>query len=181
MLDVSHVAENERIKFVKDFVTMAHKKRVTVEVEEDIIGGREDFETGHHWRFTDPKRAQQFTELTGVDCFAISIGNTHGKPLPNETFDLPLISEINNVVKVPLVLHGASSTPDHLIREAISRGVCKINIDTDLRMAFSTELRRELKTDEDVYDPRDILTPTVEAVKETVIKKIRLFGSDGKA
>lgn len=181
MLDVSKVNKDERIIFVKDFVTFAHKRKVSVEAEEDVIGGREDYESGNSARFTDPKRAQQFTEITGVDCFAISIGNTHGKPLPHETFDLELISQINEVVKVPLVLHGASSTPDNLIREAISRGVCKINIDTDLRVAFSNELRHELTIDEDVYDPRDILEPTIEAVKEVVIKKIRLFGSDNMA
>lgn len=181
MLDVSHVPFEERIKFVKNFVVMAHKRRVTVEVEEDIIGGREDYESGHDWKFTNPYRAKQFTESTGVDCFAVSIGNTHGKPLPHETFDLALISHINDAVSVPLVLHGASSTPENLIREAISRGICKINIDTDLRVAFSNNLRHTLKVDQDVYDPRDILLPTIEAVKETVVKKIRLFGSDGKA
>jgi fructose-bisphosphate aldolase class II len=181
MLDVSHVEEHERIKFVKDFVKMAHRRRVTIEVEEDIIGGREDYESGHGWKFTDPKRARQFTEATSVDCYAVSIGNTHGKPLPHETFDLGLISQINEVVTVPLVLHGASSTPDNLIREAISRGICKINIDTDLRMSFNKELRHTLKVDDDIYDPRDILTPTIAAVKETVITKMRLFGSSGAA
>ena len=82
---------------------------------------------------------------------------------------------------MPLVLHGASSTPDNLIREAVARGVCKINIDTDLRVAFTDELRRTLQLDADVYDPRDVLKPSIEAVKKTAIEKIKLFGSNGKA
>ncbi len=181
MLDVSKIEKDERISFVKNFVTMAHKHQVTVEAEEDIIGGKEDYIDGKHWHFTDPKRAAQFVKETNLDCFAVSIGNSHGKPQPHEEFDLDLLTKINDAVPVPLVLHGASSTPDKLIREAISRGVCKINIDTDLRIAFTDELRETLHDDQKMYDPRDELKPSIEQVKETVIKKIRLFGSDQKA
>jgi len=180
MLDVSKLDSGERIGFVKEFVALAHRRQVTVEVEEDIIGGREDYVEGKGWSFTDPKRAASFVAETGIDCFAVSIGNSHGKPLPNETFDLDLLAKIDQAVPVPLVLHGASSTPDKLIREAISLGVCKINIDTDLRVAFSDELRDVLADHQDMYDPRDELKSTIEQVKQTVIEKIRLFGSNGK-
>lgn len=180
MVDASKMEANRRIPFVRDFVKKAHRHQVTVEAEEDVIGGREDYIEGKGWRFTDPKRAAVFTRQTGVDCFAVSIGNSHGKALPDEKFDLELLGEINVAVDVPLVLHGASSTPDKLIREAIARGVCKINIDTDLRVAFTDELRLTLK-DKDLYDPRDELKPSIEQVKEKVIEKIRLFGSNGKA
>lgn len=180
MLDVSKMPEKERIPFVKSYVQSAKKRNVTVEVEEDVIGGREDYVDGKGWKFTDPKRAAVFVQETGCDMFAISIGNSHGKALPDETFDIDLISEINSRVSVPLVLHGASSTPDKLIREAISRGVCKINIDTDLRLAVNTAIRDTLKNEE-LYDPRDILKSSITAVKELVAEKIRLFGSEGKA
>lgn len=181
MLDVSKVDEKDRVKFVKDFVDFAHKKQVTVEAEEDIIGGRDDYKAGHGWPFTDPEKAARFVQATGIDCYAVSIGNTHGKPLPDETFDLDLLEKIHKHVRIPLVLHGASSTPDKLIREAIARGICKINIDTDLRIAFTDELRQTLKMDSDVYDPRDVLRSSIESVKQKTIEKIRLFGSNGKA
>lgn len=180
MLDVSRVAESERIAFVTDFVNFAHKKQVTVEAEEDIIGGREDYESGHGWQFTDPTKAAKFVAATGIDCYAVSIGNTHGKPLPHETFDVELLARIRQHVRVPLVLHGASSTPPHRIREAIAAGICKINIDTDLRVAFSDTVRQTL-LGEELYDPREVLRPSIEAVKQVAIEKIRLFGSNKKA
>lgn len=180
MLDVSHLHERERIPFVKEFVKKAHRRSVTVEVEEDVIGGKEDYIDGKHWHYTDPERAAIFAKETLCDAFAVSIGNSHGKPQPHEAFDLKLLSAINQAVSVPLVLHGASSTPDHLIRDAISRGVCKINIDTDLRLAFTKELRHNLAEHEDMYDPRDELAPTIAEVKDAVVDKIRLFGSNNK-
>lgn len=179
MIDASKMDQEERIPFVKDFVQKAHRQQVSVEAEEDVIGGREDYIEGKGWRFTDPKRAAVFVKETNLDCFAVSIGNSHGKALADEDFDLDLLTDINNAVDVPLVLHGASSTPDKLIREAIARGVCKINIDTDLRVAFSDQLRETLN-DKDLYDPRDELKPSIKEVKEVVIAKIRLFGSNGK-
>ena len=180
MLDVSKMTRDERIPFVKDFVVRAHRRHVTVEAEEDQIGGREDYVDGNRGHYTDPGRAAAFVRETGVDCFAVSIGSTHGQPLPNETLDLDLLKEINDVVTVPLVLHGASSTDEKLLRGAIERGVCKINIDTDLRLAFSRELRRTLK-DPDIYDPREELAPSRDEIQAEVVKHIRRFGSNGKA
>jgi fructose-bisphosphate aldolase class II len=180
MLDVSRQDRAERIPFVKDFVKRAHRKGVSVEVEEDVIGGREDYVKGESGYFTDPKRAARFVTETGCDCFAVSIGEAHGKPLPNEKLDLELLGEINAAVSVPLVLHGASSTPEDVIRRAISLGVCKINIDTDLRLAFTRQLRQTLEQ-EDVYDPRDELKPSIEEVERVVREKMQLFGSSGQA
>lgn len=180
MLDVSKLPIGERIPFVKDFVSRAHRKGVTVEVEEDIIGGREDYVKGESGHFTDPKRAARFVNETKCDCFAVSIGEAHGKPLPNEKLDLKLLGEINKAVTVPLVLHGASSTPETVIRKAISLGVCKINIDTDLRLAFTKQLRETLEQ-QDVYDPRDELKPSIEEVERVVREKMMMFGSSGQA
>ena len=180
MLDVSQMPKNERIPFVKDFTMRAHRLGITVEVEEDVIGGREDYVRGEAGHFTDPARAAVFVRETGCDCFAVSIGEAHGKPLPNEKLDLDLLSEIDRTVTVPLVLHGASSTPEEVIREAIARGIRKINIDTDLRLAFTKQLRETLKQ-EDVYDPRDELRPTIASVESVVREKMRLFGSSAQA
>jgi fructose-bisphosphate aldolase class II len=179
MLDVSKMPKAERIPFVKDFVKKAHHLGATVEAEEDSIGGREDYIKGDNYTFTDPKRADQFVEQTGVDLFAVSIGNSHGKPLPNEKLHLDLLSKIKATVSTPLVLHGASSTPPEIIREAIARGIRKINIDTDIRLAFTRGLRETLQ-DKEIYDPRDELQPSIEEVKQTVIDAMRHFGSSGK-
>ena len=180
MLDVSQLARDERIPFVKDFTARAHHRSVTVEAEEDQIGGREDYVDGNRGHFTDPKRATQFVSQNDVDCFAVSIGSTHGKPLPNEKLDLDLLKEIDKAVDVPLVLHGASSTDENVIRQAIKLGICKINIDTDLRLAFTRELRRTLK-DPDIYDPREELAPSRDEIRAEVRRHIRLFGSNNKA
>jgi len=180
MLDVSKMERGDRISFVKEFVVKAHRRKITVEAEEDQIGGREDYVDGNRGHFTDPKRAYQFVKETDVDCFAVSIGSTHGKPLPNEKLDLDLLKEIDEAVDVPLVLHGASSTDEDVIRQAIKLGICKINIDTDLRLAFTRELRRTLK-DPDIYDPRDELKPSREEVQEEVVRHMQLFGSSGQA
>lgn len=181
MLDVSKMPLEKRISFVRDFVGKAHRRHVSVEVEEDQIGGREDYVEGKGWRFTEPKRARTFVQATNCDAFAVSIGNSHGKALPNEEFDLELLAEIDKAVDVPLVLHGASSTPEEKIRQAIKNGVRKINIDTDLRLAFNEAVRDNLEHDQHVYDPREILSPTIIAIRKVVQQKIRLFGSNKKA
>jgi len=181
MLDVSKMPKEERIPFVKQFTIKAHRLGATVETEEDSIGGREDYIKGDSYTLTDPKRAAQFVDQTNVDLFAVSIGNSHGKAIPGEKLHLDLISKVKELVSIPLVLHGASSTPPELIREAIACGICKINIDTDIRMAFTKRLRATLKEDKDVYDPRDEMAPSIEEVKKTVVDAMRLFGSNGKA
>jgi len=180
MLDVSKLPRNDRINFVADFVRRAHRRRVSVEAEEDQIAGREDYIKGEGGHFTDPRRAKEFVAKTLCDAFAVSIGSVHGKPIPGEKLDLQLLSEIDQVVAVPLVLHGASSTDRRLIREVIARGVRKINIDTDLRIAFTYQLRRTLK-DPDIIDPRGELTPSRDEIREVVREKMRLFGSSGKS
>lgn len=181
MIDASKTPINQRILLVKDFVNKAHRSGATVEAEEDVIGGVEDYVDGEGWQLTDPKRASKFVSETRCDAFAVSIGSSHGKPLPNEKLDFELLKQIRSVVKVPLVLHGASSTPQEVIREVIAQGIVKINIDTDLRLAFSSQLRTTLGADDEVYDPREYLSSAREAVKEAVVAKIRLFGSNNKA
>lgn len=180
MIDVSLLPPKERIPIVQAVVRKAHRRGVSVEAEEDKIAGREDLAEGRAGGLTDPIRAKGFVDQTSCDAFAVSIGNSHGVPLANESLDLELLREIHRQVSVPLVLHGASSTPEAVIRQAISLGVAKINIDTDLRLAFTRRLRQTLH-DRDLIDPRDELRPSKEEVRKVVQEKIRLFGSSGKA
>lgn len=174
MFDGANLSFEENVKWTKYFAGKAHKKGISVEAELGRLGGVEDaVHDAEH--LTDPVQAVEFVRDTHCDALAVSIGNRHGKPAKNEKLDMDLLRRIHVVVPIPLVLHGASSTPAAVIREAIDSGVAKINIDTDLRVAFSDAERRVLK-DSDVYDPREILAPARDAVFETVKDKIHLFG-----
>lgn len=127
-----------------------------------------------------PEQARDFVRRTHVDALAVGIGNSHGLPIPGEQLHFDALQNIRSAVNVPLVLHGASGTPPASIRRAISLGICKINIDTDLRLAFTSTLRETIK-DRSLYDPRDLLAPSRQAEMEAVRKKIILFGSRRKA
>lgn len=160
--------------------------------------------------FTDPEEAARFAKATGCDALAISIGTAHGafKSKGEAKLDIPRLREIDRVVKQPLVLHGASGIspsmiklldkycgqigdcdrlkgakgiPDKEIRAAIRNGVRKINIDSDLRIAFTQGMREALMEKKDQIDPRKLLAPSMRLMKEVVVKKMRLFGSKGKA
>jgi fructose-bisphosphate aldolase class II len=112
---------------------------------------------------------------------AVSIGNAHGIPSATEIFDIDRLEAVSQKVKIPLVLHGASSTHPARIKRAIELGVAKINIDTDVRLAFNNNLRHFLVSHPDVYDPRDEMTAAAEGVMKVVMHKMKLFGSAGKA
>lgn len=181
MIDASQFAEEERPKVAAEVTKKAHAKGLSVEGERDKLRGTEDDVKGAEGKMTDPLEAKQFVEKTGVDAFAVSIGNAHGKPLPDERLDLDLLERIAEAVSVPLTLHGASSTPKEMIKQAISLGIAKINIDTDLRISFTGALREVLSNHPEIYDPREELGPAREAVKNMVKEKMRLFGSSGRA
>jgi len=181
MIDASQFPENERLRVTKETVKKARAKGLSVEGERDQLRGKEDDVKGAEGKMSDPEEAKKFVEETSVDAFAVSIGNAHGKPLPDERLDLDLLKKIADAVSVPLTLHGASSTPEDMIKKAISLGIAKINIDTDLRLTFTGALRDVLSNHPEIYDPREELGPAREAVKNMVKEKMRLFGCSGRA
>jgi fructose-bisphosphate aldolase class II len=130
---------------------------------------------------TDPDEATEFVKATGCDFLAVAIGNAHGFYKGEPDLDFDRLQAIRDKVDVPLVLHGASGIPDHQIRTAVSLGICKINIDTELRYAFTTTVRQTLAEQPDQIDPRKILGPAMDATQAVVERKIELFGSAGKA
>jgi fructose-bisphosphate aldolase class II len=180
MFDGSHLPYDDNVKWTKKFVERAHKKGVSVEAELGKIGGVED-DVSAEEGLTDPILAREFAKETRCDALAVGIGNNHGKTKPGEYLHLDVLAQIREQVNTPLVLHGASSTPVDQIKKAIKIGVTKINIDTDLRVAFSDAERKVLKEDKKLYDPRTILTAARDAVKEVVMQKLALFGSATKA
>jgi len=205
MIDGSSLNFEENVSLTKRVVDLAHSKGVSVEgelgrlvaIEESTVEEKDAI-------LTDPDVAKEFVERTGVDALAVAIGTSHGayKFKAKPKLDSERLKAIRQKVTVPLVLHGASSVPSWIIEKAIkygaelggakgipdehivkaiSLGISKINIDTDLRLAFTGTIREVLTTSPRNFDPRKILGPAEEAMKEIVKDKMRLFGSSGKA
>jgi fructose-bisphosphate aldolase class II len=130
---------------------------------------------------TDPGEAKEFVDRTGVDALAVAIGTAHGPYKGEPKLDFERLQKIRDIVDIPLVLHGASGVPEEAIKKAIGIGICKINIDTDLRQAFTAAVVKVLAEKPGEYDPRKLLGPAREALKQVVKQKIALFGSAGRA
>lgn len=180
MFDGSKLPYQENIRKTATVKTFARKFGVGVEGEIGQVKYKEDLKISAKPVLATPEEAVDFVKRTKVDALAVGIGNSHGLPVPGEHLHFDLLKRIHLAVRVPLVLHGASGTPAASIRKAIGLGICKINIDTDLRLAFTAAVRQALKLSEE-FDPRSYLTPARIAVYQTVIKKIELFGSKNKA
>jgi len=205
MIDGSFLKFEENIALTKRVVGLAHSNGVSVEAELGRLAGIEEKTVEEKEAvLTDPDSAKEFVERTDVDALAVAIGTSHGayKFKAEPKLDFERLRLIQEKVDIPLVLHGASSVPawiiekavkygaeltgakgipeDH-IKKAISLGIAKINIDTDLRLAFTATVREVLTNSPKEFDPRKILGPAKEAIKEVVKDKMRLFGSLGKA
>lgn len=183
MIDGSKLPFDENVALVKKVADVAHAVGVSVETELGKIGGTEDNITVSQREalMTEPGEAAEFVAKSGADALAVSIGTAHGVYHGEPKLDFARLQEIDRVVSIPLVLHGASGVPDSSIREAIRFGIRKINIDTEIRLAFAGSLRELLARDAKVYDPREILGPAREAMQKVVQEKIRLFGASGQA
>lgn len=183
MIDGSQYPLDENIEVTKRVVEVSHAVGMSVEGELGKIGGVEDDVVVDHEdaTMTDPDEAARFAKETGVDALAIAIGTAHGvyKGEPKLAFDR--LKAIRAVVDTPLVLHGASGISDDAIRQAVELGICKINIDTEIRQAFARGVHSVVNDHPEEYDPRKILGPAREAMKETVATKMQLFGCAGKA
>lgn len=183
MIDGSRFPLEENIAFTKKVVEIAHSVGVTVEAELGKIGGTEDHITvdERDATFTDPEEAKRFVEETNVDYLAIAVGTAHGVYKGEPKLDYDRIVDIGKLVDVPLVLHGSSGVPYESLQKAIPLGICKINIDTDVRASFARTVKKQFEDNPNEIDPRKILGPARLAMKETIMEKIRVFGSAGKA
>lgn len=181
MLDLSKETFAENLRHTQEIVAMAKKHGASVEAELGGIMGREDYIENKAPKLTDPDEAEEFVKKSGVDALAVGIGNAHGVPTAKEKLHFDLLEKIQQATNFPLVLHGASSSDPADITKAIRLGVVKINIDTDLRLAFTGAMRKYLRVNPDVYDIRDVLNAGREAVLQTVKVKMADFNSIGKA
>lgn len=187
MYDGSKLAFAENVEMTKKVVEMAHACDIPVEAELGQIGKMGDSdEPGVALEkvkesMAVPEEALRFVKLTGIDFLAAAVGTIHGCRTPFAKLDIPRIEKIRKLSGVPLVLHGASGADDNEIRKGITAGICKINIDTRIRMEFSQKMRQLIKANPQEIDPRKILGPAKEAAKEIIRDRIKVFGCSGKA
>ena len=208
MFDGSKYDFEENVRLTKEVVDYAHAHGVVVEAELGKLAGIEDDVNvaTDDAMYTDPEQAKEFVKRTGCDSLAIAIGTSHGaykfKGEPRLRFDI--LAKVKELIpNTPIVLHGASTVipelvemcnkyggdipgakgvPDEILHEASMKGVSKINVDTDLRLAMTAQIRKILTEEPAIFDPRKYLTPAREEVKNTVSHKIRdVFGSTNKA
>lgn len=183
MYDGSQEPFERNVEITRKICEMAHAVGLPVEAEIGHVGGSEDGldEEEVEALMTDPGDAQRFVELTGVDSVAISVGSVHRMRHQEARLDLERISAIKERVRVPLVLHGGTGVPDDMVREAVQRGICKVNVATELGRSFLRGISSALQAKPEEMDPRPILSVAKQEVTEAVRAKIRLFGSSGKA
>ena len=208
MIDGSKYSFEENVALTKKVVDYAHERGVVVEAELGQLAGIEDDVnvSEEDAKYTDPDQAKEFVERTGCDSLAIAIGTSHGayKFKGEARLRMDILKQVKEKIpNTPIVLHGASTVipelvetcnsyggdipgakgvPDEILHEASLSGVSKINVDTDLRLAFTGEIRKSLAENPSAFDPRKYLTPAREKITEVVEHKIRdVFGSSTKA
>jgi fructose-bisphosphate aldolase class II len=206
MYDGSSLPYKENVANTKKVVAWAHAKGVSVEAEIGALAGIEDFVSVEEKdaALTNPDEALKFAKQTGCDSLAVAIGTSHGafKFKGKTHLDIDRLKKISKLVKLPIVLHGASGVMEDVkkiaehygaklgeargvldddIKEAIKHGVSKINIDTDLRLAFTAGIREAVHDLPKVIDPRKLLEPANLLMREVAMKKMKLFGSAGRA
>jgi fructose-bisphosphate aldolase class II len=181
MIDASHHPFAENIKITSEVVEYAHAKGVSVEAELGTVGGQEDDVIGEGVIYADAKECEELVKRTGIDCLAPALGSVHGPYAGEPNLGFKEMKEISEITKVPLVLHGGTGIPVQDIQTAISLGTAKINVNTENQIASAKKVREVLAANPEMYDPRKYLGPARDAIKETVIVKIREFGSSGKA
>ena len=185
MFDGSHYPIEENIAKTKEIIEIANSKGISVEAEVGSIGGEEDGVVGSG-EIADPNECKLIAEL-GVDMLAAGIGNIHGKYPENWAgLNFDALAAINNATgDMPLVLHGGTGIPEEMIKEAISLGVSKINVNTECQLVFAEATRKYIEEGKDLqgkgFDPRKLLAPGFEAIKTCVKEKMELFGSVNKA
>lgn len=185
MFDGSHYGIEENITKTKEIIALAHSKGISVEAEVGAIGGEEDGVIGGG-EVADPEECKMIADL-GVDMLAAGIGNIHGKyPANWKGLRFDVLANIQELTgEMPLVLHGGTGIPADMIKEAISLGVSKINVNTECQLAFADATRKYIEAGKDLegkgFDPRKLLAPGFEAIKATVKEKMELFGSVNKA
>jgi fructose-bisphosphate aldolase class II len=183
MIDASHHELERNIDITQRVTEAAHVLGASVEAELGRITGREDdlVVDEAEAMYAVPEECVRLVKETGIDCLAPALGSVHGPYRGQPKLGFDRMGEIRRLTGLPLVLHGGSGLPDEEIVRAISLGTAKINVNTDNQIACTSAIRSYLQEHPEAYDPRHYLVPAREAIKTSVIAKMRLFGSSGKA
>lgn len=176
MIDASKQSLENNIKMTKEVVDYAHQKGVIVEGELGYIGGAED-NIINEIKYTNVDDAVRYVKETKIDLFAPAIGNAHGLYKGKPNLDFGLLENINRKVNIPLVLHGGSGIDDNQIMKLIKGGITKININTELQIAWSKGVKNYINNNEEVYDPRKIILAGKEEMISVIESKIKLFNN----
>ena len=185
MFDGSHLPFEENVEKTKELVAICNEKGMSIEAEVGSIGGEEDGVVGMG-ECADPQECKAIADL-GVTMLAAGIGNIHGKYPENWAgLQFDVLDDIQKLTgEMPLVLHGGTGIPEDMIKKAISLGVSKINVNTECQISFAEATRKYIEDGKDLegkgFDPRKLLAPGAEAIKDMVIEKMEIFGSIGKA
>lgn len=180
MIDASKYPLAENINITKQVVMYSKDKNVTVEAEVGAVGGEEDG-VANELAYAKVEDATKLVDETNIDFLAPALGSVHGIYKGEPKLDFERMVKIHELTRLPLVLHGGSGIPDELIKKAISCGITKVNINTELQLAWSKAVRLFLNENSEVYDPRKVIKSGEKALKEMVTQKVNLFGSNNKA
>ncbi|MBU0597491.1 ketose-bisphosphate aldolase [Patescibacteria group bacterium] len=184
MMDASDMPFTENIILTKQAVDFAHRKGVFAQGELGIVKGLEEVSPEERKKMmTNAEEAEEFVSKAGVDTLAVAVGNVHGiikMQKGNPGLDLKRLESIHKIIPdTPLVLHGASGMSGQQIKDGIKYGITIINTDTELRLAFTQTLRHTLENNPDIYDPREVMTPSIEAIQKVTEEKMEFLGSAG--
>lgn len=181
MIDGSKKDFERNIEVSKKVAEMAHAVGISVEAELGKVGGKEDELEVEVDTNTDPMEAKEFVERTGVDSLAVAIGTAHGFYVGTPVLEKERLSQIREVVDIPLVLHGASGLTDEEVKDCVRRGICKVNFATELREAYTNAGKRLLEERPETFDPKALGKAGMIAVTELVKGRMKVCGCDGKA
>ncbi len=176
MIDASMYDLDENIRITKEVVDYAKERNVSVEAEVGHVGGSED-SANHGILYAEVDDCVRFTNETGIDFLAPALGSVHGPYHGDPVLAFDRMEEIKEKCNIPLVLHGGSGIYDDQIRKAISCGICKLNINTELQQVWALAVRDKLKNDEEVYDPRKIIKAGEASIKKAIREKVELLGT----
>ena len=179
MIDASKYSLQENIEITKQVVAYAKNKNVTVEAEIGHVGGEEDG-VADELAYAKVEDACMLASETGIDSLAPALGSVHGPYKGEPKLDFDRMQEIKEKTNLPLVLHGGSGIDDEKIRKGIACGICKLNINTELQMEWTSGVREFLKENDTVYDPRKVIKSGESKMKEAIRAKIALLGSEHK-
>jgi tagatose 1,6-diphosphate aldolase GatY/KbaY len=181
MIDGSQKILEENIALTRAVVDICDPNHIPVEGELGRVGGKEDDLVAASSGYTDPGEAVRFVKETGVSSLAVGVGTAHGVYKETPVLNADLVSALKKLISVPMVLHGASGLSGETVRDCISRGICKVNFATELRIAYTGAVKEYLDKKPETMDPKKYGAAAREAVRRLVTLRMKVCGCSGRA